>query len=80
MTSETRAPSFEEQMQRLTEIVKALEKGDLPLEQSLALFEEGVQLAGLAQKRLDSAEKKVMQLLGLDENGRARLQPFETKG
>ena len=61
--------SFEVTLSRLGEIVEQLEAGELPLEDSLRLFEEGVGLARAAQTRLDSAEKRVEELLGLDENG-----------
>jgi exodeoxyribonuclease VII small subunit len=61
--------SFELSLSRLGEIVEQLEAGELPLEESLRLFEEGVSLARAAQTRLDSAEKRVEELLGLDENG-----------
>ena len=72
------APSFEASMRRLAEIVQTLEQGDLPLEESLRLFEEGVKLSRDSQERLDSAEKRVEQLLAVDDNGRARTAPFET--
>lgn len=55
--------SFETALTRLTEIVEALEKGDLPLERSLALFEEGVRLSRLGAERLENAELRVEQLL-----------------
>jgi exodeoxyribonuclease VII small subunit len=71
-------PSFEDAMKRLTEIVQTLERGDLPLEESLRLFEEGVKLSRMSQERLDAAQKKVEQLLAVDDQGRARTQPFET--
>jgi exodeoxyribonuclease VII small subunit len=71
------APSFEEAVKRLGEIVAALERGDLPLEDSLRLFEEGVQLSRVSQEKLDVAQKKVEQLLGVDDQGQARTQPFE---
>jgi exodeoxyribonuclease VII small subunit len=61
--------SFELTLSRLGEIVDELEAGELPLEDSLRLFEEGVGLARAAQTRLDCAEKRVEELLGLDENG-----------
>jgi exodeoxyribonuclease VII small subunit len=72
------APAFEAAIKRLGEIVQALEKGDLPLEESLRLFEEGVQLSRVSQERLDAAEKRVEQLLAVDEQGRPRTEPFAT--
>lgn len=55
--------SFEQILNRLNEVVERLESGDLPLEESLAVFEEGVQLTRLGSSRLDSAEAKVEELL-----------------
>jgi exodeoxyribonuclease VII small subunit len=71
-------PSFEGAIKRLTEIVQVLERGELPLEESLRLFEEGVKLSRLSQQKLDSAEKRVEQLLAVDEQGRPRTAPFAT--
>jgi exodeoxyribonuclease VII small subunit len=70
------APSFESAIKRLTEIVQVLERGELPLEESLRLFEEGVKLSRMSQQKLDSAEKRVEQLLAVDEQGRAKTTPF----
>jgi exodeoxyribonuclease VII small subunit len=70
--------SFEDAIKRLSEIVQRLEKGDLSLEDSLRLFEEGVRLSRLSQDRLDAAEKRVEQLLSVDDQGQARTRPFET--
>jgi exodeoxyribonuclease VII small subunit len=72
------APSFEVAIKRLTEIVQTLERGELPLEESLRLFEEGIKLSRVSQQRLDSAEKRVEQLLAVDEQGRPRTAPFAT--
>jgi exodeoxyribonuclease VII small subunit len=69
--------SFEESTRRLADIVAQLESGDLPLERSLALFEEGVRLARAAQARLDNAEKRVEELLAVDPQGKPILKPFE---
>lgn len=70
--------SFEESTRRLTQIVTELEGGDLPLERSLQLFEEGVRLARAAQDRLDKAERRVEELLGIDEQGRPILRELES--
>jgi exodeoxyribonuclease VII small subunit len=72
------APPFEAAIKRLTEIVQTLERGDLPLEESLRLFEEGVKLSRVSQGRLDAAEKRVEQLLAVDEHGQPRTAPFAT--
>ena len=54
-----------------------LEAGELPLEESIALFEQGIVLSREAQARLDAAEKRVEQLLGFDENGRPLVTPID---
>ena len=59
-------PKFEECLQRLEVIVKEMEKGDLPLENSLKLFEEGVALSGSCRKELEEAEGKIEILLKRD--------------
>lgn len=55
--------TFEESMTRLDEIVKALEAGDVPLEESMKLFEEGTKLAAKCAALLDTAELKVSKLM-----------------
>lgn len=57
------AKSFEENMHRLEEIVGKLEKGDAPLSDSLALFEEGTALVAACRKELDRAEQQVVKLM-----------------
>lgn len=54
--------SFEQSLARLDEIVRHLEKGDLPLSDSLKLFEEGTALLASASAMLDEAEQKVVKL------------------
>jgi exodeoxyribonuclease VII small subunit len=72
------ALTFEQSVKRLSEIVTALEKGDLPLEDSLKLFEEGVKLSRASQDKLDGAQKRVEELLGFERDGRPRTQAFDT--
>lgn len=67
-------PKFEECLQRLEVIVKEMEKGDLPLEQSLKLFEEGVALSGSCRKELEEAEGRVEILLKQD--GKLQAETF----
>ena len=55
--------TFEENMARLEEIVTRLEKGDVPLSQSLSLFEEGTRLAAACRAELDQAEQQVVRLM-----------------
>ena len=59
--------TFEAAMARLEEIVRMLESGSAPLDQSLALFEEGVSLVKLCNSRLDAAEQKVKVLTRADD-------------
>ena len=59
---ETKELSFEESMGRLNEIVKGLEKGDVTLQDSMALFEEGTALIRRCTTLLDSAEQQVVRL------------------
>ncbi len=56
-------PTFEESLKKLETIVDQLEKGDLPLEQSIKLFEEGVELSAVCKQELDAAEGKVQVLI-----------------
>lgn len=67
--------SFEEALGKLEEIANRLESGDMPLEESLKVFEEGVRLSRFCAKKLDEAEKKVETLLK-DQEGRFTTQPF----
>ena len=55
--------TFEQNISRLEEIVIALEKGDAPLEESLALFQEGTKLIGTCSKALDQAQQQLKILL-----------------
>jgi exodeoxyribonuclease VII small subunit len=71
--------SFEATMKRLSEIVTRLERGDLPLEESLTLFEEGVRLSARSQEKLDAAQKQVEELLAVDEQGRTKKAPFDLR-
>lgn len=70
--------SFEESMQRLEEIVRLLERGDVPLDESLALFEEGSGLIAQCGKLLDSAEQKVIKLKKGSDGMPIEL-PFDTE-
>src|ERR1700722_6329459 len=71
-------PKFEECLQRLEKIVQELEKGDVPLEKSLSLFEEGMQLSSACRNELEQAEGKVEILL--KKNGKLQAEPFDAVG
>lgn len=66
---------FEECLQKLESIVDELEKGNLPLEQALKLFEQGVELSNACRKELEEAEGRVEILL--KQNGKLQAEPFE---
>lgn len=59
--------NFEESLARLEQIVRALESGSAPLDQSLALFEEGVGLVKLCNQKLADAEQKIRILVSTDQ-------------
>jgi exodeoxyribonuclease VII small subunit len=67
---------FEDALARLEKIVKELETGDLPLDLSLKLFEEGIKLSRICNKRLEEAERRVEVLLK-DKAGNIVAQPFQ---
>lgn len=71
--------SFEAAMQRLDSIVRQLEKGDVPLESSLTLFEEGSRLLASCNQLLDAAEQKVIMLKKGGDGAPVEL-PFDTEG
>ena len=72
-------PSFEESLRKLESIVDRLEKGDLALEESLKLFEEGVGFSAACKKELDEAEGKV-QMLVKQRDGSLKTEPFLNEG
>ncbi len=67
------AVKFEQAMARLETIVSELERGELPLDQSLRMFEEGIRLSKTCLKMLEDAEHKV-EILVQEKDGRRRLQ------
>lgn len=71
-----KAQRFEDGLKRLEQIVDELEKGDLPLEKSIELFEEGKKLSDFCKKKLDEAQFKVDMLMK-GETGEAKEVPFE---
>jgi exodeoxyribonuclease VII small subunit len=62
MATKRDTQTFEQLYQRLEETVEKLERGGLPLEQSIALFEEGMELAKHCQEILDKAEQRIVKL------------------
>ncbi len=70
------AKTFEQSLNDLEKIVKRLEDGDLPLEESLKLFEEGVKLSRECRERITTAERRI-QVLMKDSNGKMTLEAME---
>ena len=75
MASDT-PKSFESSLEQLELIVRELEQGELPLERSLELFEQGVKLSRECQERLSQAERRI-EILMRDNQGRTAARPFE---
>jgi exodeoxyribonuclease VII small subunit len=73
--SDTPAPDFEKSLQELEQLVARLERGDLPLAESLALFEQGVALTRTCHGALAQAQQKVSVLL--QQGGQAAPVPFD---
>lgn len=69
--------SFEEQIEKLENIVKELEKGDLNLDDSVAKFEEGIKISKECNEILETAEKKISILV--NQNGDMKEEKFETE-
>lgn len=74
--TEAQGKNFEASLAALERVVRELERGDLPLEESLKLFEQGVKLSRECQERLNQAERRVEMLLR-DTEGRPVLSAFD---
>jgi exodeoxyribonuclease VII small subunit len=70
---------FEESLRRLEDIVKQLEQGDLTLEASLRLFEDGIKLSRICSRQLEEAERRVEMLLQGDGDGESTRPFLETE-
>lgn len=68
---------FEKKLGRLEQIVGSMEKGDLSLEDSLKIFEEGVKLSRECHMQLNEAEQKVKLLVQVNEKGEAETTDFD---
>jgi exodeoxyribonuclease VII small subunit len=68
--------SFESSLEELERVVRELEQGDMPLERSLELFEQGVALSRECQERLNQAERRI-EILMRDNKGQSTARPFE---
>jgi exodeoxyribonuclease VII small subunit len=69
---------FEKKLSRLEEIVTKMEKGQLPLEESLRCFEEGVKLSRECQAQLAETDLKIKKLLSVSESGQAEVEDFQS--
>lgn len=70
--------SFEESLKQLETIIGKLEKGDLPLEESVRLFEEGIRLSNACKANIETAEGKV-QILLKQKDGNMKTELLSTK-
>lgn len=70
---------FEKKLSRLEEIVQKMEKGELSLEESMKLFEEGIKLSRECQSQLTKAEAQVKKLISVDDSGKAVTEPFKNE-
>lgn len=69
---------FEEAMKRLEEVVQRLEEGDIPLEESIHFYQEGVTLSRICGQKLDAIEAKITQLV--EEDGQLKQKAFRVEG
>jgi len=76
--SNSKPKTFESSLEELERIVRELEQGELTLEKSLELFEQGVKLSRECQERLNQAERRI-EMLTRDNQGRAIVTPFGPK-
>ena len=77
MAARPRSNEFEKAFQQLEKIVQRLESEELPLDESLHLFEEGIRLSRFCHQRLEEVEKKIETILA-DANGQPVTEPFDT--
>ena len=75
---EKKEKTFEDALNQLEGIVKKLEKPDLPLEESIKLFEEGMSLSKICSEKLDQAQQRV-EILQKEASGSMKAVPFEEK-
>ena len=77
--ADAKPKTFETSLEELERIVRELEQGELTLEKSLELFEQGVKLSRECQERLNQAERRI-EILMRDNQGRAVVRPFDPEG
>ncbi len=69
---------FEDLLSRLEKVVKRLEEGELPLDTSLKLFEEGIELSKWCGEKLEGAQRKI-EILTQSPDGQKQISPFNLK-
>jgi len=74
VTKQEATPSFEQAMDKLEQIVARLESGDVPLEQAIELFQEGMKLSQLCGQKLEQVERKIEILM--EQEGGLVKKPF----
>jgi exodeoxyribonuclease VII small subunit len=79
MAARPRSNEFEKSFQQLEKIVQRLEGEELPLDEALRLFEEGIGLSRFCHQKLEEVEKKIEVILA-DAKGEPRTEPFEPDG
>ena len=79
MAARRTSNDFEKSFQQLEKIVQRLEAEELPLDESLQLFEEGIRLSRFCHQRLEEVEKKI-ELILADAKGQPVTEPFEEEG
>ena len=80
MTRNSKSPDFEQALAELEGLVARLERGDLPLDEALKIFERGVVLTRHCQGSLQAAQQKVEILLKRSGQAAAAIEPFEESG
>lgn len=75
--SDENAPAFEESLEKLEAVVHDLEDGRLSLSESLERYEQGIKYLKLCYRQLESAERKIELLTGVDKDGNAKTRPLD---
>jgi len=74
------ATTFEEALRALEEVVRKLEGGEVPLDESITLYEEGERLRKLCQARLDAASARIEKIVAGADGQAVATQPFDSPG
>ncbi len=79
-TQDISAMSFEQALAALESIVQQLERGDVPLDQSITLYERGEALRGACQQRLDAAQARIERIVTAADGRATGTRPLDTEG